>query len=115
MAKPAQLDMFGAAPRKPTEAEIAQQKLDQAMKRFETQHAVWLKLAREKMVEVIKDRGSCSSDDCWRLCPPPDDAHPSVMGALFKDPRFLRISAMRSNRESANRRWISVYELKEML
>lgn len=109
--KAAQLDMFRSVP---TPAEIGKQKHQAAMQRFETEHAVWLSLARNKMVEVIKIHGACSSDDCWDLCPPPADAHPSVMGALFKDHRFLRVTAKKSHRESANGRWISVYELKEM-
>lgn len=109
--KAAQLDMFRSVP---TSAEIGRQKHQAAMQRFETQHAVWLHYARNKMIEVIEVRGACSSDDCWELCPPPADAHPSLMGALFRDDRFLRISAKKSQRESANGRWISVYELKEM-
>lgn len=104
-----QTDLFRHTP---TAAEIGRQKHAAAMERFEGLHGAWLAKARATMEQVIRETGSCSSDDCWALCPPPADAHPSLMGALFKDSRFLRISAKKSQRESANGRWISVYELK---
>jgi len=97
----------------PTAAEIGRQKHAAAMKRFETEHEEWLGRAREMMLTVITEKGNCSSDDCWERCPPPADAHPSLMGALFRDDRFLRITSKKSQRESANGRWISVYERKD--
>ena len=64
------------------------------------------------MVQVIEKMGECSSDDCWRLCPPPEDAHPSLMGCLFDDSRFVRVGDRLSTRPSAHSRRIGVYELR---
>lgn len=106
---PTQADLFRHGP---SQAELGRQKHEAAMRRFEGAYSDWLDQARATMEEVIRKNGNCTSDDCWALCPPPADAHPSLMGALFRDDRFLRVSAKKSERASANGRWISVYELK---
>lgn len=105
-----QMDMFAT---RPTAAD-GKAARDKAKQRMATQNEEWLDRARSIMVEVIREKGSCSSDDCWRLCPPPASAHPSLMGCLFDDRRFVRIGDRLSERASARSRRISTYELRNM-
>lgn len=109
MAKPAQLDMFAVR----TQADGRRER-DAAKRRMATANEEWLDRAREAMVTVIKEKGFCSSDDCWEKCPPPADAHPSLMGCLFDDRRFIRVGDKLSTRASARSRRISTYELTNM-
>lgn len=105
-----QLDMFAT---RPVERDRGAELRDQAKRKLSSENEEWLDRARLVMVGVIKDRGTCSSDDCWRLCPPPSHAHPSVMGCLFDDRRFVRSGDKLSDRPSAHRRRISLYELSD--
>lgn len=108
MPKPRQLDMFAKA----TQDE-GRRRRDQAKARLADNNSDWLHRARERMVQVIRDKGECSSDDCWAFCPPPADAHPSVMGCLFDDRRFIRTGSVLTKRPEGRARRISVYELKD--
>lgn len=105
---PVQIDMF--AQRTQDDGRRAR---DDAKKRLASQNEEWLDRARATMVTVIRDKGECSSDDCWKLCPPPADTHPSVMGCLFDDRRFLRIGDRLTSRPEGRARRISTYELKD--
>lgn len=109
MKKMVQIDMFHQRT-----MEDGRREARHAKDRMATQNEEWLDRARSMMVSVIMKKGWCSSDDCWDICPPPADAHPSVMGCLFDDRRFVRIGDMLSKRPSARGRRISTYELKEM-
>ena len=86
---------------------------DQAKSRLATENQEWLDRARSHMATVIREKGFCSSDDCWERCPPPKTAHPSLMGCLFDDRRFVRTGDRLSTRPSARGRRISTYELKD--
>lgn len=107
--KMAQLDMFY---RRQTTADGLRAR-DAAKSRLATENQEWLDRARSHMVETIREKGFCSSDDCWEKCPPPEGAHPSVMGCLFDDRRFVRVGDRLSTRPSARGRRISTYELKD--
>ncbi len=78
---------------------------------FETENAEWLGRARDAMAKLAEER-EVTSDDVWRLCPPPKDAHHSVMGVLFKDARFVRVGSQQTRRAEGRARWISIYALK---
>lgn len=103
-----QIDLFY---RRPTAADGLAAR-DTAKNRLATENQEWLDRARSHMVAVIKEKGFCSSDDCWERCPPPEGAHPSVMGCLFDDRRFYRTGDLLSKRPSARGRRISIYELR---
>jgi hypothetical protein len=103
-----QMDMFHV---RPTMADGIRAR-DQAKRRLSTENQEWLDRARSHMAVTIREKGFCSSDDCWERCPPPESAHPSVMGCLFDDRRFVRVGDRLSTRPSARGRRISTYELK---
>ena len=107
-AKAVQSDLFKHVP---TQAEIGRQLKEQALDCIETAWSDWLAKARDTMAKVCLEKGQCTSDDCWELCPPPADAHHNIMGCLFRDRRFVRVSATQTKRASGRARWISVYEL----
>ena len=106
--KPVQIDMF-----RKEEMDTGRKLRDRAKERLASNNSEWLDRARATMIVVIREKGECSSDDCWALCPPPADTHPSVMGCLFDDRRFIRIGDRLSTRPSARARRISTYELKD--
>lgn len=109
---PQQIDMFRQAEQR--DGREGRRLRDEAKSKLALRNSDWLDRAREKMVEVILIKGFCSSDDCWEHCPPPPDSHPSVMGCLFDDRRFVRIGDKLSDRASARSRRISTYELHDM-
>ena len=86
----------------------------EALGRFELRESNWIMRARQRMVELaLESQREVCSDDVWRLCPPPVDVHPSVMGPVFRGGLFVRTGYRASTRPSAHARVISVYRLKE--
>ena len=90
-----------------------QRRRDLGLERVTERNDTWIAAARETMVALARQQTTVTSDDVWKYCPPPSDAHPSVMGGIFKDDRFFRTGTRQSKRPSAHARWISEYELKE--
>lgn len=72
-------------------------------------YSEWINQARAVARRVAQERGSVSSDDIHELCPPPSDAHPNVMGAVFKGLGLRVISFMPTKRPSGHGRLIRVY------
>ena len=65
------------------------------------------------MVALLGDgQHEVCSDDVWRYCPPPADAHPSCMGAVFKSGLFVMTGWKASTRPSAHARVIRTYRLR---
>ena len=103
---PDQADLFRKGP---TGAELR----DQALRKFEYHEQPWLGRARAAMVELGSlCQTDFSSDDVWKFCPPPADAHPSVMGTVFKCSLFIQTGWKASTRPSAHARTIRTYRLK---
>lgn len=85
----------------------------QALQKFELHETVWLSRARLVMCNMLAESDcEVSSDDVWRRCPPPADAHPSCMGAIFKQPYFVTTGWKASTRPSAHARVIRTYRLR---
>jgi hypothetical protein len=90
-----------------------------ALDGFKQREPTWIDRARERMVELWRERrrfndlAVVTSDDVWLLCPPPADVHPSVMGPVFHGGMFVRVGYQASTRPSAHARVISMYRLKE--
>ena len=101
-----QSDLFRKGP---TGAELR----DQALRKLEYHEQPWLGRARAAMVELLSDgMRNVSSDDVWAYCPPPADAHPSVMGTVFKGGLFIMTGWRASTRPSAHARVIRTYRLR---
>jgi hypothetical protein len=84
-----------------------------ALDKFELHETVWLSRARLAMCNLLSDgQREVSSDDVWRYCPPPADAHPSCMGSIFRQPCFITVGWIASTRPSAHARVIRTYRLR---
>ena len=92
---------------------------DEALLRFAKKEGAWIDRARQRMVELYRERRRFNdlavvcSDDVWLLCPPPVDCHPSVMGPVFRGGLFVQAGWIASSRPSAHARVIRMYRLKE--
>jgi hypothetical protein len=103
---PEQPDLFRKGP-------TGEQLRDLALERFEVREAPWITRARITMVELLRDgQLFVCSDDVWRYCPPPADAHPSVMGTVFRQRAFVQSGWIASTRPSAHARVIRTYRLR---
>lgn len=80
---------------------------------FENSNGPWLNAARAIAIGIIRQHGSATAEDVRKLCPPPPDAHPNVMGALFKDIRFEPIGFEEARRKTSKGRIIRRYKLRE--
>ena len=69
----------------------------------------WVSQARAVAKRVAYEQGTVSSDDIHELCPPPPDAHPNVMGAVFKNLGLRVVSFTTTKRPSGHGRLIRVY------
>ena len=87
------------------------QRKEEALDLFEGRQDAWLANARDMAAQLARENGKVTSDDIWLTLPPPLSAHPSVMGALFRDNRFRLVDFTLSKRPRANARRIGVYEL----
>ena len=87
---------------------------DIALDTHEVTYADWLKDAREKAYRHAREFGAVCSDDVHALCPLPPWVHHNVMGAVFRDERFVRVGYKQSTRPSGHARVISQYELRNM-
>lgn len=87
------------------------QRKEDALDLFELRQDLWLANARDMAAQLAREHGKVTSDDVWLALPPPRTAHPSVMGALFRDKRFKLVDFTLSKRPLANARRIGVYEL----
>ena len=92
---------------------------DHALKTFEAREKPWLERARARMVDHASVQSALAgydfevcSDDVWKFCPPPADAHPSVMGTVFKSSLFVMTGWKASTRPSAHARVIRTYRLR---
>jgi hypothetical protein len=73
----------------------------------------WLEQARFLAEKIAREQGRVSSDQIHEVCPLPEEAHPNLMGAVFKDSRFEPVGYIPSQRPSAHGRIIRIYCIKQ--
>jgi hypothetical protein len=73
----------------------------------------WLMQARSAARSIAMKRGSVTIDEVREHCPPPDDADPRVMGAVFKRDEFELIDYIESRRKACHGRHIGIFRLRE--
>jgi hypothetical protein len=71
----------------------------------------WVEAARVFAMDWADDHGSVTSDIVHKHLPPPADAHPNAMGAVFRT-GFVRIGYTTTTRSSGHARMISVWKTK---
>ena len=77
---------------------------------FEEHRAEWLEEARSAAYTIGSRGGTVTIDDVRRVCPPPDDVDPRVMGAVFTRSDWRKVGYMNSRR--GHGRHIVIFELK---
>ena len=81
----------------------------------EETHAQWIERARAAARAFAMTHGVVTSDDIWVICPPPPDADPRVMGAVFK-PRsdWEKADYRPSWRRECHNRLITIWRLRSV-
>jgi len=85
---------------------------DRAHAGFEEKAAWWLKRARQAAREVCRRKGSATSDDVLAEVGLPDGIHHNVVGAIFREPCWVRAGFVRTRRPEGHARLISVWRLR---
>jgi hypothetical protein len=82
---------------------------DQGIAHVAARHVAWLVHARAEMLRLVDERGRVSADDLHAICPPPVDAHPNLIGAVFRRLGLQVIDWRKSTRPAAHARMIPIY------
>lgn len=76
---------------------------------LEERRADWLARARRVALELAKDGRLITVDDVRQVCPPPPDADPRVMGAIFAGKDWECVDYFRSGRRACHNRPIGLF------
>jgi hypothetical protein len=87
----------------------------EVLPRFEAARADWLAQARAA-AELLGQKMACVTvDDVRKVCPPPPDVDPRVMGAIFKTGKrgpWIKVDGERSVRRTCHHRPIARFRLR---
>ncbi len=75
----------------------------------------WMKAARGAARKAALEKGRVTIDDVRAVCPPPPDADPRIMGAVFAGGEFVRMGFEASSRAACHGRPIGVFQLRRGL
>jgi len=89
--------------------ELGNQLADQGVAQVALGNEQWVAEARRQAMAYARQHGSVTSDDVHRLCPPPSDAHPNLMGAVWRKCDLQAVGYKQSERPSARGRVIRVW------
>lgn len=84
----------------------------QVLPLFERHRADWLKDAREAARQLGQQQAEVTIDDVRAVCPPPRDADPRVLGAVFLRKEWRRVRHQPSVRAECHHRLVAVFALK---
>lgn len=82
---------------------------------FEATRAAWLADARAVAWQLGEGGRPVCVDDVRRLCPPPQDADPRVMGAIMYRPAWVRVGDRNSGRKTCHKRRVSMFVRAEFV
>jgi hypothetical protein len=72
----------------------------------------WIFKARDAARRLATERGQITINDVRGVCPPPEDADPRIMGAVFLKREFERVGFAASSRDACHHRTIGVFKLR---
>jgi hypothetical protein len=72
----------------------------------------WIARARDHARRIARERGQVTINDVRMVCPPPEDADPRIMGAVFSRAEFVRVGFQVSYRKPCHGRHIGVFALR---
>lgn len=76
---------------------------------FEAHQADWLAKARAVALELGRSGHVVTVNDVRKRCPPPPEADPRVMGAIFTRGEWRRVGYINSNRAACHGRPIAAF------
>jgi len=79
---------------------------------YEATRTEWLQQARAAAYAIGSDGCAITINDVRRVCPPPVDVDPRIMGAVFLRKYWQKIGYLNSNRNQCHGRPVAIYELK---
>jgi hypothetical protein len=85
---------------------------DSALNLLERTRADWILRARGVAHNIILRKGWVTADDLREVWPVPDGWDCRVVGAVFRDRRFLKIGTTVTERVTSHGRPISVFRLR---
>jgi hypothetical protein len=92
----------------------AQARRDQALDWHEVSKQAYLKNARWGAMKIAQKKGVVSVNEVRIRHPLPEDMHPSVMGAVFRDPQFEHTGTYtRATHPASHARLIGIYKLRK--
>jgi hypothetical protein len=77
---------------------------------FEEHRAAWLEEARSAAYKIGCTGGTVTINDVRRVCPPPVDVDPRVMGGVFLRSTWRKVGYLSSSR--AHGRPVVIFQLK---
>ncbi len=72
----------------------------------------WVAQARIAARHIAVEKGEVTINDVREVCPPPEDADPRILGAVFQKNEFVRVGFAVSDRRACHGRMIGVFRLK---
>lgn len=92
----------------------AEEMRDIMLLRHEQTKKHYIYAARGLAVRICRERGEVTINDIRQQLPPPEDMHPSVLGAVLRDRRFIHTGRYTSAKHTASHaRKVGIYQLKE--
>lgn len=85
---------------------------DRVLTALEEHRPDFIAAARMAAVEHARQFGVVTINDVRAKCPPPENVDPRVMGAVFRDKRFVKVGYENSSRSTCHARPIAKFRLK---
>ena len=79
---------------------------------YESSRSDWLEQARSVAWTIGKNGGTVTINDVRRVCPPPVEVDPRVMGAVFLRKLWRKVGYSNSSRSESHGRPVALFELK---
>lgn len=95
-----------------TQAQLGFDLRDEALDLLECTRADWISRAKIVAHNIAFKKGWVTADDLREVWPVPDDWDARVVGAVFRDKRFLKVGSTATERVTSHKRPISVFRLR---
>jgi len=83
----------------------------EALAHFEATKRMYLNQARATAVVLLKRKKTITVDDVRKVCPPPENVDPRIMGAIFNTQLFESCGFVNSVRKACHHRPIRKFRL----
>lgn len=83
---------------------------DATLDQLEQARAAYVAAARSAALKLFRDtRRPITVDDIRRICPPPDEIDPRVMGCVLRPPDWMKVNMVSSTRRECHYRPIGSF------